>query len=104
MNRAKSVSDDLDEPSAIFDDTETADRRNCRVSPNLSSAGKARVTVYMRSAYSTALCQTSNLSNLNILIAYSGERRVENSVIAFWLLAISSGLLFFGSRLSSLDY
>jgi hypothetical protein len=41
--RAKSVFEILEQPSAMFDESETAARRIWRVKPNRSSAGKFRV-------------------------------------------------------------
>src|ERR1041385_1883894 len=64
-NRANSVRDEREDPSARFDPTETAARRICEASPNLSSCGKVWVNRYTTSLKSMALCQASTRSKLN---------------------------------------
>src|SRR6478609_4934396 len=64
-NLLNSESDCPVEPSAIFNETESAARLICDVRTYISSFGKCFVTPFTISDKSTAFCQTISFSNLN---------------------------------------
>lgn len=61
MNRAKSVRDARELPSAMLDEMETDARRNWLVNPNRCYSGEERVNEYTRSAILQP--STSNLQH-----------------------------------------
>src|SRR5438552_19147711 len=83
VNRAKSFFEDRDEPTAMFDEIETAARRSWFVRPKRSYLGNARVSLYMRSAKSMAFCQTSSFSKLNIGLTLNSRLRTLNFTCSF---------------------
>ena len=59
------------DPSAMFAETDTADRRICDVSPNRSSEGNPPDRSYTRSAKSIDFRHTCNFSNPNSTMTLS---------------------------------
>jgi hypothetical protein len=60
-------------PSAMFAETEPADRRNCETIPNCSDRGNVSVSRYVASVSSCAFCQTVNSENLLIFTAPAAQ-------------------------------
>lgn len=72
-NRAKSVRELPEVPSAMLEEMDTAARLIWLVRPNRSSLGKPVVREYTRSANAIAFCQTSSFSKLNMGDAFNAQ-------------------------------
>src|ERR1700730_6781495 len=81
----------LTKPPAMLAGIETAERRNWRVRPNLSSGGNFCVSRYTQRTNWWALCQIKRSRNVLAKVTTSGAAHPPN--LSFWLLAPGSWLL-----------
>lgn len=89
----------LPAPSAIFDGTETADRRICDVNPYISSLGKLAVALYMSVTNSMLLIQI--FKSLCVFIFLCKNMQIFHYAI-YLPLALSSSCPLVHSSTSSL--